>query len=218
MDIPFEDDGTLSVVLLEAFADGYDATVKVWYDQSGGSNHAEQSTLASQPKIVDAGTVIYENGLPALEFDGSNSYMAADDVATTQPTTVSLVLAIDVASRYFFDGAGEPDRQAAFITSGTYNAYAGATKSSGVTALAGDHIHEFILFDNLDGQIYVNNVGASSLPMLDYVLSGLTIGQRYNDTNRLDGRFQELIFWNADHSGDRTTIQTNVNDFYSIYP
>ena len=49
MDIPFEDDGTLSVVLLEAFADGYDATVKVWYDQSGsgadldaGAKHARR--------------------------------------------------------------------------------------------------------------------------------------------------------------------------------
>ena len=69
-----------------------------------------------------------------------------------------------------------------------------------------------------DWQIYVNNVGATPLPMLDGVLSGLDIGQRYTETSRLEGRFQELIFWNADHSGDRTTIQTNVNDFYSIYP
>ena len=186
--------------------------------QSGNGNNAVQSTNANQPQIVSSGSVLVDgNGLPWIDFDGTNSNMSAIGVTTTQPTTVSLVVAVDIVGRYFFDGDDATDRQAAFITSNTYSAYAGSTQGSGVTAVAGDHIHKFILFDNLNGQIYVNNVGNSSLPMGTRVLSGVDIGQRYTDNNRLDGKYQELIFWNADYSSNRTAIQTNVNDHYSIY-
>lgn len=75
----------------------------------------------------------------------------------------------------------------------------------------------FALFNDTTGVLYLNNTGGEPKNMGIRDLSGLYIGQRYTATGRLDGRFQELIFWNADHSGDRTTIQTNVNDFYGIY-
>jgi len=216
-DIGFNSNGELDTNALLDFADGGDAWVTTWYDQSSNGNDATQGTPSSQPQIVSSGVVVTENGKPALEFNGVSSYMDAADVTTTQPTTVSLVLAIDIDARYFFDGDDATDRQASFISSGVYSAFAGSTQGSGVVPTVGDQIHKFILFDNLNGQIYVNNVGNSSLAMGSNVLSGLDIGQRYNGASRLYGRFQELIFWNADHSDSRTTIQNNVNDFYSIY-
>jgi len=48
--------------------------VTKWYDQSGNGNDASNSTASEQPQIVSSGSVIKENGKPALEFDGSDDF------------------------------------------------------------------------------------------------------------------------------------------------
>jgi hypothetical protein len=57
-DINFNVFGELDTVSLTAFAGAGDAFCKVWYDQSGNSNDATQTTTANQPKIVSSGAVI----------------------------------------------------------------------------------------------------------------------------------------------------------------
>jgi len=44
-----------------------------------------------------------------------------------------------------------------------------------------------------------------------YTPSSGTIGQA------VDGRIQEIIIWNSNESSNRTDIETNINDYYSIY-
>jgi len=66
------DDGTLA-----AFCGAGDGFVKTWFDQSGNTGRdASQGTAASQPKIVDSGSVVLEEGKPAIQFDGSNDYLS----------------------------------------------------------------------------------------------------------------------------------------------
>ena len=43
------------------------------------------------------------------------------------------------------------------------------------------------------------------------------IGANGNLLNPMDGNFQEFIIWNADQTSNRSDIETNINDFYSIY-
>jgi len=38
-----------------------------------------------------------------------------------------------------------------------------------------------------------------------------------NVSYSLNGILQEIIFYNSDQSSNRTGIETNINDFYSIY-
>ena len=45
---------------------GNDGHVTKWYDQSGNDNHAVQATPASQPKVVEGGTLVADG----LKFDG----------------------------------------------------------------------------------------------------------------------------------------------------
>ena len=71
-DIGFNVFGELDTVSLLAFAGTGDAFVKTWYDQSGNSNDATQTTTANQPQIVSSGAVIVENGKPAVGFDWCN--------------------------------------------------------------------------------------------------------------------------------------------------
>jgi hypothetical protein len=71
------DDGTLP-----AFCGAGDGLVKTWHDQSGNGNDASQGTAASQPKIVDSGSLVTEGGKAALEFDGSNDYISSLSLAS----------------------------------------------------------------------------------------------------------------------------------------
>jgi hypothetical protein len=63
-------DGTLA-----AFCGAGDGFVKQWWDQSGNARHAVAPADANEPKIVDSGIVVTEEGKPALQFDGSDDYM-----------------------------------------------------------------------------------------------------------------------------------------------
>jgi hypothetical protein len=219
-DIGFDSNGDLDTTALlnhTGLASGY---VHTWYDQSGNGNNAVQGTNANQPQIVSSGSVITENGLPAVDFDGTNNFMTASAVTTTQPTTASMIVTSDTgvySGRYFYDGDDATDRQAAFISGTVYSAYAGVTQSSGTSATVGLQIHMFTVYNSTSSKIYVNASGVSSVNLGIRYLSGLIIGQRYSATSRLDGRMQELIFWNANESSNRTGIESNINTYYSIY-
>jgi len=47
--------GMVSLKAISDFSEGSEVTVAKWYDQSGGSHDAEQSTAAKQPRILSAG-------------------------------------------------------------------------------------------------------------------------------------------------------------------
>ena len=50
--------------------------VTTWYDQSGNGNHATQTTLANQPRIVDEGVLnTNENNKPCIYFNGSAHFL-----------------------------------------------------------------------------------------------------------------------------------------------
>jgi hypothetical protein len=79
LDIGFIDN-ELDILSLETFAGAGDAFVSILYDQSTEGNNAIQTTYNSQPKIVNSGSVILENGKPAIYFDGGKNLLVFNDV------------------------------------------------------------------------------------------------------------------------------------------
>ena len=210
-DIGF-DNNELDTSALATFCSGTDGFVKTWYDQSGNGNNATQTTAANQPKIYDSGTgVITENGKPALNYDGVNDTLSFTEISTIE----SLML---VAAPTDTTGNGS-----CFILgdNNTYNYHSG------------------------DGGIWLNNIySATSVRngsnYLNGSLTNLTTTQRtasqvslamYHDgtatgsqlfqdrggTKQWTGTAQEFIIYSSDESSNRTGIETNINDFYSIY-
>lgn len=69
-DIGFTAGGELDITALQAFANGGDAFVVTWYDQSGNNRNLTQATPANQPRIVNAGNTDLENNKPFIRFFG----------------------------------------------------------------------------------------------------------------------------------------------------
>jgi formate hydrogenlyase subunit 4 len=70
--IGFDAFGNLDTGSLLAFVTGSAGTgsgfVARWYDQSGNNRHATQSVAVSQPLILSSGSILLENGKPAIHY------------------------------------------------------------------------------------------------------------------------------------------------------
>ena len=208
--------------------------VTTWYDQSGNSNDATQGTAASQPKIVDAGVLVEENGKPAIksaseylsgavsfgelmEFSllavgrflgtglsnsplvaiNSDGYSSGDRYAVIRQTSgISNFIMSDGSASSVVNFSSTTANQALYegyyVEGGIQNAYYNNTLNSGTNTLSGVDFNssiDFFVYNN-SGSFIANNGGV----------------------------LQEVIFYSTDQSSNRTNIETNINDYYSIYP
>jgi len=200
-----------SISVVQLTSDGY---VTTWYDQAG-SNDATQGTAANQPKIVDAGLLVEENGKPAVDFDGVNDYLLGSQldfdnefiVSTTKATTLGRML----NARY-------NGNLVVMITNGLYRrdtniAYNGPfydIKLNQQTLLSG--LNQTTLYQ--DGALVTNT---NSVGIGYGATDGLFIGIRADLTNQWQGAMQELILYTSDQSSNRVGIETNINNYYAIY-
>ena len=69
------------------------ATVAIWYDQSGNANNVVQATTANQPRIINLGSIEKLNGLPTLRFIGaaSNFMESVNNVSISGASSVNAV-------------------------------------------------------------------------------------------------------------------------------
>jgi hypothetical protein len=68
--------GNLNLSQLNTFIGADSAFVRTVYDQSQQGRHLIQTTLANQPRIINAGTLETQNGKPTLFFDGTNDSLS----------------------------------------------------------------------------------------------------------------------------------------------
>jgi hypothetical protein len=215
-------DGTLLAWVGNTASDnGY---VTTWYDQSGNSNDATQGTAASQPKIVDAGVLVEENGKPAVDFDGVDDVFNMD-VNINNNYSVFFALNSPTNTTNYILGGNLTGSSPAII-----HGYTG-TKIEHFTP-TGDredfntstvsNSQQLLNVNITNGSsltTYANNIlGASITPITDYSTAKLLrIGNSTTGSNYSNFKAKELIIYNSDQSSNRGNIEANVNDYYSIY-
>jgi hypothetical protein len=225
-DIGFTSTGELDTAALLAFTgtgaldNGF---ITTWYDQSGNGRNATQTTAANQPQIVSSGSVITENGKPALDFDGSNSWMNASSVNISAPTTYFTVTKRDVTSggkRNLFDGiiSRQENCISSFALPLRYTIGNGTTNLFGsITPPSTNQELQVSTFDGSSSGLYVNGFSEISGTITSSSVTNLGIGRDTDASDLLDGKYQELILYPSNQSLNRSGIQDNLNDFYSIY-
>jgi hypothetical protein len=91
-DIGFTSAGDLDTTSLSSFCGASSCYINTWYDQSGNLNNSTQATLASQPQIVNLGSIKMQNGVPAIYWSGSNFLKATlSSLSATTPFTQNAV-------------------------------------------------------------------------------------------------------------------------------
>jgi len=228
-DIGFDSNGDLDTTALlnhTGVASGY---VHTWYDQSGNGNNLVRSTSANQPQIVSSGSVVTENGKPALNFNVSFltcSVTSGDILSTNAENTMLAVMTQDgaqaqntlvhmVSPRYVIN----PDYNSILL----YDAGNATTNRLQATVPTGWDDNQHLLFYSSSltfQQICVDGVQLATDTSQVTVASNSTtlqIGRRVEGYDPYKGTVQEIILYGTDQSSNRTGIESNINTYYSIY-
>jgi len=221
----FTASGISSGALVAFVGSGNDGFVETWYDQSGNSEDAVQETAGSQPKIVNAGDLVADNG---IDLDGSQ-FLQADSVSG-MGATVSMITAsvhdsggggcVSLASSAsgvtnfgIIEGSSVSSVNARNTTSVSANAsVSGATRLSFALTTG-----QTLTKSGALGGTLVENTGDYGDDFTSGELNRILIGKlRVSSGTLFNGRIREAIIYNTDQTANRTAIEANIANHYNI--
>jgi hypothetical protein len=211
----------LDTASLTSFCSGTNGFVTTWYDQSGNARNATQTTAASQPQIVSSGSVILENGKPTIQFDGTNDMLTFNTLTFNPTYTHALVLKCNTTSgveRVVFSGVNNANSTLKYLvnTSKYVARYASPTTDYLINTTFAQEL-VFLYRNNSQIQASLNNSLFTNATYYSNSVSIYNIGNTPFLDNAFNGNLQEIIIYNTDQSTNLNGINTNINDFYSIY-
>ena len=220
-DIGFSVFKELDTVALAAHCGSSDGFVSVWYDQSS-SNNATQTTAANQPKIYDGTTgVVTENGKPAIDLDGSDDFFESSTFSITDGSLAAVfVFRADSFGTYCHSQNGTV--RGAYASGDHFFIHSGTTPNVTRTNLSSPTGQALIGWRVNDGttDLYENGTSVASESYTGSVTTGTTgldLMQRSNNSSRINGTMQEVIYFGTNKGSDMPDIQSAVNAYYSIY-
>ena len=222
---------------LDAFGSGSSVRVTKLYDQSGNGNDASQPTVDKCPKIYSLGELVDGNGLPHMDFDGTDDFIPLQDVlpdidigncSSFVVGKFDLSGAGNIGNGYYMFTLGDP------TDNGRWYAPSAIVKSSAGKLNWGygndfDHY-----FESLDTDVHMFTTIAGTTqgnwqPFLDGVSrTSKTLqtggsngtygfgGVSANNTYALNGKIQEAIVYRADKSPTRTLIEADIMSYYGL--
>ena len=211
----------LDTSTLETFSIGSDCFVTTWYDQSGNSNNATNSTAANQPKIVSSGTTITENGKPAIEYDGSGDQLQlSSSIDLSNEFFLPLVYKSNRTSSEDYVLYGDGGASRIRLYQGLYRLYIDNVTYGFSTA--NDNFGTQYLFtneadDSRNLAVYRNSSQIGSTEVIPIDDNWIIEYLGYGSSRPITGLLQEVVIYATDQSNYRTGIETNINDYYSIY-
>jgi len=233
LDVGFDSNGELDTSAIISYGGSNDVFVETWYDQSGNSNNATQATSADRPKIYDGttGVVITENGKPAVEFT-SNSQILQSTSATAFTGVIENELycvasydTINVGNQYasgvqiggatrgVMIGTNSSNAQIRYHSNATnFEVAVGGTIVAATQVLNGGTYDGTTRHARLNGASVGTNTDVGNTGTADLYF----IGKHPSLQGGTSKRVQESIIYAA-YSGNELGIETNINDFYSIY-
>jgi hypothetical protein len=217
-DIGFDLMGALDTTALLAFTGtgvlDY-GLVKTWYDQSGNGRNATQTTAASQPRIVSSGTVLVDSqNKPQLQLTLNGHFNVSNLLSFTQPFSPIVVAEpTSIGSfEFIFDSTGS-NRITTFSRNTQIPAIsAGMTISAINTHTRAQHLY-FSIYNTTNSFLYLDSMQTISGNAGSNSYSDITLGSIFGSV----GKASEFIFYGNNQSSNRTGIENNINDFYSIY-
>ena len=207
----------LKNIVVSKLASNYDAT---------------QTTDTSQPKIVDAGVLVEENGKPAVSFDGVDDvFKTASGTSITDKDSQVLIVSSTNAANYI----GGLFQEKQISTSFNRTEIWGTTdlsnlRSAVITPTASLDLSLFYASAQSQGQCIITLDNVSDLFSFyrnSILIDSGTKTDNFSDNTELfvgqmrtlyhNGTIQEVILYPSDQSSNRVGIETNINNYYAMY-
>ena len=210
------------------------ATVAIWFDQSGYANHAIQLNTAYQPSIISVGTIVItpnstQSTLPAVNFNGSNNYLRAvlPSLSSTVPHTLNGVAAASQGTMLTLSSTPANTNNSCLGAgwAGYGNAWFGGwnqnnTYTSGTSATNNAIRTKVYIPSTSTINGYVDGINTFSNAPYTYNLNtaDIVIGMQNNGNNQpLTGYASELIVFQSSLSNaNRLALETNQGNYYNI--
>jgi len=215
------DDGTMLawVTADSGTASGYVTTM---YDQTTNGNDIAQAVAGSQPRIVNAGALETENGKATVVTKAVSGYLNGLDVSGLSTTAASFTCVYtrdgtNRASIHGLSGGGNTGLYPDNASNKPNTSFFATVRTAYTGTIAADS--QYLCFEKNDNgsmEIWYDSVSKGTLS-LTFSVPASSNAQIGTTTAFHSKSFQEFILWEADVSGNRSAIETDVNGHYSIY-
>jgi hypothetical protein len=236
-DIGFDVNGDLDTSALTTFCTGTNGFIRTWYDQSGNANDATQSTTAAQPKIYDASTGLIEDGAvgfekAAVEFNGTSNFLTTGSLQFSNGEFLAVAVASPANTNTNQAVFASDDRSPVRIHQALIFKSTGVVESISFNSSNVAVVREGPSYTASQCTIMAQ-VASGNFTTYHNGVAGSTTGsvtQRTNSDNQyigalryassekfMTGKIQEIVIYPTNQSANRAGIETNINDYYSIY-
>ena len=201
------------------------AYVTTWYDQSGNDRNITQATAINQPPIIEDSTVVKLNSKPVMPFIFSGTtrrWLGMTFSSMTMNPPFSMFLNMKIQStvydfniisglegnkRFGISSFSAGNYTPSYTFWGSDNNYIG-----GSVANNNNSIH-YVYTSSIDNTKIGVNGTTTSKYITPATWRAIQIGT--SDTGQFYA--SELIFFYGDKSSSRSTIESNMNTYYSVY-
>tara|TARA_R110000803_G_scaffold76454_1_gene141055 strand:+ start:6005 stop:7639 length:1635 start_codon:yes stop_codon:yes gene_type:complete len=227
---------------LSSWVGANDAFVEEWIGITpnniiDGNKTATQTTISSQPQFISSGVIITKNGEPTIDFLSDLRYLQApvntdlnngnNFTLLTVSNNNVITTGVGTILQTTQETTGDNNRVLLFNDNRTNK------KSFRIITPSGNAEIDLLLQQNSTNQkvlsLTVNGLSKlgtsyfnSNLQTSDnwgslYINDGVTIGTGSSGTNFINGTIQEITIFPSDKTADLTELNTDINDYYSIY-
>lgn len=214
-------DGTLTT-----FTGANDGFVTKWYDQSGNNNNVLNTSATAQPKIVNIGNLILENGKPSIDF--SNQIYIKLSIQSITPFTGFSQLCVATPKTLNPNGFcvfvgldwGSGEGLGVRPTLKLYDLNGGANNRNALDNTISLNEQVLLYSQNISNSsiLYKNGTSISNATGTTTSENDIIIGNNgYLPASNSGGLIQEVILYDSNQSTNRSGIETNINNHYTIY-
>ena len=190
-----------------------DGFIRTWYDQSGNTNNATQTTTSKQAKIVTSGSINTLNSKPCAAFDSNDAYsLTSVNIGCTASVVQALTSGTVNYLMWYQAGAS-----GLYIYGGAIGNNVGVFDGGIKSAFAND-TNQHLNYWNYNGTNYDLAQDGSSVTSLSSgsIIQVDTLGR--DSTNfTINGNFQELVDWPTTQASNKAGIEANINNYFTIY-
>jgi hypothetical protein len=218
-DIGFDLNGNLDTSSLLTFCGAGNGSITTWYDQSGNSNNATQTTIANQGQIVSSGSIVTDPNTGKISVIWSSDFYLFTGIALTQLMTMSAVVNRVITSGTLYplvtSGATNPRLYGWGSTGAASSVLGGTTVTHETSTTIGAYIMSALRNSSNVVKAWKNTTALTTGTASSTTGSFTSFGQI--SATGTTGRMVEMIYWNNDKESSRTDIVTNQNDYWEVY-